>query len=263
MLKTVIHRGIRFLTGLVILSVTSASSCNGDDPPAPPSNPQGELQLLNVYDLDVPEPSGLSFGPGGETLLMVSDNTKKVYETTLQGGVIRTLEYEGDDTEGVTYNPDENIVAVAEERKKEIVFLDYANGTEQKRFEINTGGSTQNKGLEGLSYYADDKNFYMVNEDLPGEMIVWNEQNGIIGKTELKFADDYSGIFVDMQNHCLWIVSDESDKLFRCDFDAKVLKEYKLEKDKFEGVAVDAAGKLVYLVNDDEAKLYIFKIIEK
>ncbi len=251
------------MAGFVMLSTAMASSCNNDGPPAPPEHPQGELQLLNVYDLDLPEPSGLSFGPGGETLLMVSDNTKKVYETTLQGEVIRTLEYEGDDPEGVTYDAGQSRVAVAEERKRKIVFLDYDNGSEQESHEISTGGSTQNKGLEGLSYNVDDNNFYMVNEDLPGVLIIWDEQNGITRKTELNFADDYSGVFVDKPNNRLWIVSDESKSLYECNIDAEVLTQYKLEFDKFEGVAIDPANRMVYLVNDDKAKLYIYKIIEK
>ena len=45
--------------------------------------PLGTLELINSYDLDVPEPSGLSFGTDKNTLLTVSDHTNQVYELDL------------------------------------------------------------------------------------------------------------------------------------------------------------------------------------
>ena len=42
--------------------------------------PVGTLELIDSYEVDVPEPSGLSFGPDNETLLTVSDHTNQVYE---------------------------------------------------------------------------------------------------------------------------------------------------------------------------------------
>jgi len=211
--------------------------------------------------LDITEPSGLSFGPGGNSLLIVSDNTNKVYETDLQGNVIRELAYVGSDLEGVTFNEGTQIVAVAEERKRQIVFLDYPNGNEQERIDIATGGSTDNKGLEGLSFNKNNSAYYLVNEDVPGELIVWNKQFGNISTTELRFASDYSAIFVDVRNALLWIVSDESQTLYKCDYNANVLKEYILPYTKFEGVVVDVDQQLVYLVNDKTFKLFIFKIL--
>ncbi len=250
---------------LIVISfflLTAIESCKKEEADDTPSNPVGKLEKMSVHDLDILEPSGLSFGSGGNTLLIVSDNTNKVYETSLEGDIVRELAFEGNDLEGVTYNADEDIVAVAEERKKEIVFLDYTDGNEQERFQINTGGSSENKGLEGLSYNPNNSAYYMVNEDLPGELIIWNKQYGIISKTELHFADDYSAIFVDTQNAILWIVSDQSQALYMCDYSATVLKEYLLPRDKFEGVTIDTENKLLYLVNDSSAELYIYKIIE-
>jgi uncharacterized protein YjiK len=254
---------ISFIIIISLFLLTAIVSCKKEEVDAPPSNPVGKIEKFSVVNLDITEPSGLSFGPDGNTLLIVSDNTNKAYETTLQGDIIRELAYVGNDLEGIVYNADAGIVAIAEERKKEIVFLDYENGNELERFQINTGGSTQNKGLEGISYNPNNSAYYIVNEDLPGELIVWNKQFDIISKKELHFAGDYSAIFVDTQNSLLWIVSDESKALFQCDYNAKVLKEYSLPKDKFEGIAVDAENKLIYLVNDTTAELYIYKIIEK
>jgi uncharacterized protein YjiK len=253
---------ISLVTVVSFFLLTAIESCKKEEVDDTPSNPAGKIEKLSVINLDITEPSGLSFGPDGNTLLIVSDNTNKVYETSLQGDIIRELAYVGNDLEGVVYNPDKDIVAVAEERKKEIVFLEYETGNENERFQINTGGNTQNKGLEGVSYNPNNSAYYIVNEDLPGELIVWNKQFDIIGKTELHFAGDYSAIFVDTQNSLLWIVSDESKAVYKCDYSAKVLKEYSLPRDKFEGIAVDSDKNIIYLVNDSSAELYIYKIIE-
>ncbi len=246
----------------LLFLLTVIESCKKEEEDVTPSNPAGKIEKVNVIDLDITEPSGLSFGADGNTLLIVSDNTNKVYETSLQGELLRELDYVGNDLEGVVYNAGENIVAVAEERKREIVFMDYETGNESGRFQINTGGTTENKGLEGLSYNPNNSAYYMVNEDVPGELIIWNEQFDIISKTELHFAGDYSAIFVDTQNSLLWIVSDESKAIYKCDYNAKVLKEYALPRDKFEGIAVDTDNDNIYLVNDASAELYIYKIIE-
>ena len=250
-----------FYLAVIALFFLAADACKKEGGGvAPPENPSGILEKLDVFDLDVTEPSGLSFGPDKQTLLTVSDNTNKVYELDLQGNIIRELAYEGNDLEGVTYCPARNMIAVVEERKREIVFLDYEQGNEMGRFKIETGGDTDNKGLEGISFNPKNNAFYLVNEDAPGELIIWNEQYGIIDKTELHFAGDYSGINVDAENALLWIVSDESQTLYKCDYNAGVMKEYGLDRTKYEGVIVDAENNRVYLVNDRENTLSVYQI---
>jgi len=245
---------------LILLALIS--SCKKDEGgDIPPVEEAGKLEKISEFDLNVTEPSGLSFGPDGNTLLMVSDNTNKVYETDLEGNVLRELNYVGSDLEGVTFNAGEQIIAITEERARQVVFLDYQNGEEQNRFDIVTGGVTDNKGLEGISYNSNNDAYYIVNEDVPGEMIVWNETYSNISTTELHFASDYSAIFVDTKNAFVWMVSDESQALYKCDYNAKLIKEYPLPGTKFEGIAIDIEKQLVYLVNDKTFKLFIFKIL--
>ena len=250
-----------FYLAVIAFLFLAADACKKEEGGvAPPDNPSGILEKLDEFDLDVTEPSGLSFGPDKQTLLTVSDNTNKVYELDMEGNIIRELAYEGNDLEGVTYVSEKHLIAVVEERKREIVFLDYEHGNEMGRFTIETGGNTDNKGLEGVSFNPNNEAFYMLNEDVPGELIVWNEQYGIIDKTELRFAGDYSGIFADAENALLWIVSDESQALYKCDYNAGVIEEYELEQTKFEGVAVDASNNRIYLVNDGKNTLSVCQI---
>jgi len=259
-MKTLSKINYRLIVILFIMAVII--SCKKDETnDQPPVNPNGKLEKIAEYDLNVTEPSGLSFGQQGKTLLMVSDNTNKVYETDLQGNVLRELAYTGGDLEGVAFDEEKQIVAVVEERKRQVVILDYNDGEEIKRFNIITGGNGENKGLEGISFNNNNNTFYMVNEDLPGEMIIWNEEYDNINTTQLHFASDYSAIYVDVKNALLYIVSDESQALYQCDYNANVLKEYPLPSSKFEGVVVDAEKQLVYLVNDKTAVLAVFKIL--
>jgi len=249
----------RILT--IIITITFLAACQKDKVDIPVVEvPEGSLNLVNTYQLDIIEPSGLSFGPDGQTLLIVSDNVNMIYETNFEGEIIRTLNYVGADLEGVVYNPDENIIAVAEERLREIVIVDYELGNELSRYHIDVENNNDNKGLEGLSYNLNNKAYYIVNEDLPGELIVWNPKYDIIEKSELNFAIDYSAIFVDHNNSLLWILSDESQTLYMCDYKANVLMEFLLPKTKYEGVIVNYDLMKAYFVNDGTAKLEVFDL---
>ena len=250
------------LTLFTLVFLPIIESCEKQTVDPPPGNPKGELELINQFNLNITEPSGLSFGSTKSTLLIVSDNTNMVYETDLQGTIIRELPFVGNDLEGVTYNPDEDLIAVTEERRREVVFLDYETGNEQARYHIDVEVGSENSGLEGISYSKNNKAYYLVNESLPGEQIIWNPQFNIINSIALNFADDYSAIFVDTKNALLWIVSDQSQALYKTDYNANVLKEYPLERTKFEGITIDVDNNLIYLVNDATFELHIYKIID-
>ncbi len=249
-----------FISVILLAGIESCKKDNGND--MSPGNSAGSLESVCEIALDVTEPSGLSFGPGDSTLLVVSDNTNKVYEMSIEGEVIRELAYTGNDLEGVTYNPFENQVVVTEERQRQLVVLDYTDGTEQYRVDIPTGGNANNKGLEGVSYNTNNRVYYIVNEDLPGELILWSGAFGEVSATPLHFASDYSAIFTDAENSLIYIVSDESKALYKCDYNANVITRYPLPATKFEGVVVDSDRGMVYLVNDKTGKLYLFKILD-
>jgi len=235
------------------------SACKTKTPVDPViETPVGQLELIHTYQLQVPEPSGLSFGPGKKTLLTVSDNTNQVYELDMEGKVLRTLSYTGKDLEGITYNSENNLIVIAEEADREITLLDYDTGKKIETYRIDIEIGAENSGLEGVSYNPNNKLYYIINETNPDLMVLWNPVDGNISQEKLKFASDYSGIFADAGHSVLWFVSDQSEKLFKCDYNTNVLIEFNLDRLKYEGVAVD--NDLVYLVNDATAVLNIYKI---
>lgn len=245
--------------GIVILCF--CLSCKKEKTTTPEAGyTEGTLILLNSYNINVTEPSGLSFGPDNETLLTVSDNSNTVFEMTLDGDILRELDFEGSDIEGVTYNPNEDIIAVVDEQLREVIFIDYQSGLEISSYPIDIDANTDNKGLEGISYNRNNSAYYIVNEGDPGELVIWNTKFGVIEESVLSFADDYSSVFVDYDNSLLWFLSDESRALYRCDYNADVLEVFYLDISKYEGVVVDNELNKVYMVNDKTAVLDIFSI---
>ena len=239
-----------------------AYSCTKDKPTTPVIEiPTGTLELMETYDVDVPEPSGLSFGPNNASLLTVSDHTNQVYELDLQGNVLREYDYVGRDLEGVTYNSDKNIIAVVEETDREITLIDYDTGNKLATYKIEIPFGSNNSGLEGISYNMNNKLYYIVNETNPDLMIVWSPEFGIVSEENLDFASDYSGVFVDDKQSLLWFVSDQSKGLYKCDYNAQILTIFYLDELKYEGVVID--HDIVYLINDATAKLNNYKIKEE
>lgn len=248
---------------IIIFVALLAVSCKKDTTAVTPwpviEIPVGTLELIASYNINVTEPSGLSFGPDKTTLLTVSDNTNQVFEMDMQGNIIRTLNYAGKDLEGVTYNPDENIVAVVEEADREVTLIDYASGNKLETYEINIPSNSPNSGIEGISYNTNNKLYYIVNEVNPDLLIIWDPITGIIGEETLTFAIDYSGIYVDVDRSLLWFISDQAKSIYKCDYNTKVLEIFKLDALKYEGIVVD--GNMMYLVNDATGKLYHYQIV--
>lgn len=246
---------ISIIAALIIM----LGSCEKQDNPVPVIEvPIGELELIDSFTVNVPEPSGLSFGPDNVTLITVSDHTSQIYELDLQGNVLRTLAYEGRDLEGVTYNMDKNLIAVAEEADREITLVDYDSGNKIETYRIDIQIGSDNSGLEGVSFNKNNKMYYIVNETNPELMLIWSPEYGVISEIQLKFATDYSGIFVDDEHSLLWIVSDQSSRLYKCDYNGNVLLAFNLDDLKYEGVIVQ--NDIIYLINDATADLNIYRI---
>ena len=147
---------------------------------------------------------------------------------------------------------------MVEEKKLKVVLIDYEIGEETETFTIPITIGAESNGLEGISYNRHTGRYQLIVEKGPGRLISWTPELGIITDEKLTFAWDYSGIFSDDENSNLWIVSDESETLFKCDSSANVLMTFDLPDSKYEGIAVDQ--NIVYAVHDDNGTLSVFKI---
>lgn len=216
-----------------------------------------KLDLLDSYQLDLPEPSGLSISHDGKSLWTVSDDESLIFNITFNGEIIDSFLVDGTDLEGITII-DDSLLAIVLEKSNEIAILNY-NGKVITKRSLELKGE-ENSGLEGITFDKKNKVFYLVNEKAPGLLLKLNYQLEIIEKIELNFAKDYSAIFYDYNNNLLWVLSDESKTLYKTTITGKILTEYDVFIPKPEGVAIDFNSDRIYVVSDNTAKLYIFRL---
>ncbi len=248
---------------ILIFPFMLLAACNKDvAAPEVPSDPIVSGYKIELEDdilLDIAEPSGLSWAINHKDLIVVDDRTNKAYIIDTKGKTLSDLSYVGDDTEGVTLGAANNTIWIAEEAESKLIELN-ASGSEINSYKIDINRGSKKKGLEGLTYDSKEKIFYILNEAEPGLLIKWQINGGILSQKQLQFAQDYSGIFFDNADQSLWIVSDQSQKLFYCDKNAVVKQSFDLGFQKAEGVVVDQTNHRIYIVSDSEHKLFIYKI---
>ncbi len=247
---------------LFFISILAFSACNKDIKLPEDEDSQDltfELSLIGTTLLDIAEPSGLSWDFQHNNFIVVDDNTNKAYIIDKSGHTISSLIYSGDDTEGITVDIKNHNIWLAEESLSKLILMD-SMGNKINTYDIDIDRNSTKKGLEGLSYNSYNNTFYILNEAEPGLLITWKPLSGILSKTELQFAQDYSGIYADNADQSLWIVSDKSEMLYYCDKDGKVIQSFDLSIDKAEGVVADIENNRVYIVSDSQQKLYTYKI---
>ncbi len=218
----------------------------------------GGLTLINSYKIDVPEPSGLSFDANQEALFTVSDKTNNIYKLSLEGKLLKTIECDADDLEGITYSKTDNTIWIADERKRKLKQLNI-DGNTLKSFKIKVKAKKKNAELEGLTINNLSGNLLCLNEKKPGLLIETNQNGEVLEKHKLDFAKDYSGIYHDAETNNLWIVSDKSMTITQCDMKGNILNNYQTDIESMEGIVVDSNKKLIYVVSDELQKLFVFQ----
>lgn len=215
------------------------------------------LILQQEYTLNIPAPSGLSWGNVNNQLLVVSDSDSKFYRISTSGQIIGSINVQADDLEGIAWNEKTGEIWVLDELKGEVIKLT-AGGSEIGRISIDLSISTANNRLEGIAIDSEEEKIYVVNEKDPGMLAVLAFDGTPLEEYSLTWAEDYSGLFYDSQGEFLWIISDQSRVLARCDLKGKPLETYILPFEKAEGLVISADGNEVYIVNDETGRLYVF-----
>lgn len=215
------------------------------------------LNLINSYKLNVAEPSGLSFASGNLALYVVSDNSNKVYKISFEGEILAELSYVGSDLEGICYDSESSSIWIAEERDRKIVNLDL-QGNIIKVLSVNVDIRKENKGIEGISINSKTGNLFVLNESNPSVLLKLGSSQQILKEYSLNFANDYSGVFYDELSDNLWIISDESSTLTKCDLEGNPLETFRIGINKAEGIVVDSKNNKIYIVSDSDNKLYVY-----
>lgn len=216
-----------------------------------------QLDPIAEYVLDIPEPSGLSFGRDYKTLWVVSDAPdNRIYNISLTGETIQRLNFKGDDLEGISYDSLSNTLWIVEERRIEMVNVSL-NSTVLARKSIALTNET-NFGLEGI-VIVNAENFWVTNEKNPGALFFLDKDFQITNQKTITQMKDYSGLSYNNKTSDLWVVSDESALLARWNQSDGTITRFSVPIEKAEGVAIDPINNLIYIVSDRSQKLYVFK----
>lgn len=221
------------------------------------SNNFNTLKFSIAEVIPVPEPSGLALSLDEKYFWVVSDENSKVYLLDSWGRLVKSFKVKGDDLEGVTVI-DDSTIAVVLERTREIVILD-TSGAEKKRVKLDLEGEL-NYGLEGVAYDRDGKRFYVLNEKKPRLLITLDEDFRELRRDTLNFSKDLSGIHYDFVDNILWILSDESQSIYKTDLSGNVIEEFRIKITQPEGISLNKARTRLYIVSDKTESLYVFNL---
>jgi uncharacterized protein YjiK len=207
--------------------------------------------------IPVPEPSGLAMTLDETGFWVVSDKNSKVYLINSRGSVVKSFKVKGESLEGITVI-DRKTIGVVLERTREVVIID-TSGKEINRAALNLKGEL-NSGLEGITYDPVRKIFYVLNEKKPRLLITLDEELNELSRDTLNFSKDVSGIFYDNIDSTLWILSDESQRIFKTDLTGNPIKEYKINVTQPEGITLNEARTKLFIVSDKTENLYVFNL---
>ena len=215
--------------------------------------------ILESYNLALFEPSGLSYSADKKSFYLVSDRGI-VYKTSLTGEIIEELSYLGDDLEAITVNSSTSEIFICEESQGNLLKISN-KGVVQNTYNIlNAPGNT---GLEGLCYNNALNEFYMLKEKSEGLLIKYSIETGDKTDIALDFAFDYSGIYFNNITNNLWIVSDESKTLTKCDLDGNLIESFSIPISGMEGIVVNDDETEAYIVSDPNNKMYKISLTYK
>lgn len=241
-----------FYLSVFLFAVLQAFSCN--------KKQEESLKTLTfsvAEEIPVPEPSGIDISYDEKGFWVVSDQNSKVYLIDSWSKEIKNFKVNGEGLEGITVI-DDSTLAVVLERTREVVILD-TSGKELKRAALELEGEL-NSGLEGITYDPKGKKFYIINEKRPRLLITLDQNLKELKRDTLNFSKDVSEIFFDDIDNTLWILSDESQRLFNTDISGDLIKEFKIKVIQPEGITFNKTRTKLYIVSDKTENLYVFNL---
>ena len=242
------------------------------------------------------EPSGLTLNHDGSALYTISDDTKAVFRLDLKGrlSIAEPFFIGVDDLEGIAINADGSQLHAVQEETNAVISIDIASRRELSRRPLAAMANyasiaryfqdpPDNKGLEGITVNTRTGHLFVVKEGRPGLLIeldgegnsilqarLLNDRNGFVHPTVGAEKLDFSGLSYDGERNTIWIISDKGQCLFHYDWEQdRVLQRLDLivedKKEpkrirKSEGVAIDPARQRLYVVNEEDGVLYVFRI---
>jgi len=246
---------------IIILISALLISCSGDNKKKFTNETDSRLELTGSYKLNIREPSGLTLSSDSEFLWTVSDQYSSLYKITKNGQLVDSAEISGAGLEGIEIFGNNYFCVVTERDRGVLLYTPEIKLKKRVLLDLDMSNE-ENSGIEGIAHNPVTGVTYILNEKNPGLLIEINDKFDIVKKKKLNFAKDYSGLEIDTSKNHLWIISDESQLLFKCDLDGSPIDSFKVDIPQIEGIAIDFHENLIYLVSDKTEMLYVFRLTE-
>jgi uncharacterized protein YjiK len=242
----------------ILLQCIIVSGCNRHEPVSSitqtPSGMSAIQPIASYYiGTHVAEPSGIVYNAKSNSLMVVSDSHPELYEIDFQGKLLRTITTVSTDLEGLALSKTADTIYIVEEKNRKVVSY-RTNGTKISSFSADVA-TLPNNALEGITV-GKNGNLFVLNEKSPGMILEYQPNGTEINRVTLSHALDYSDIFFDDSADCLWVISDESKKIMKINRNGELISQWLIPFFKGEGISI--VRDTMYIVNDEDAKLYIF-----
>lgn len=215
------------------------------------------LELIATYSVRVDSPSGLSFGADRTTLWTISDKPGgRVYELDTLGNKIASLNYSGNDLEGIDFDSRDSTLWLVDENLGQLIHLDAGGGV--LGFQ-NIAGVSSGGGLEGLSLDEEHSRKFLLKEKDSGALIILDELSLSQDYQQIAFAPDFSSIFYIASQDKLWILSDEAASLYLVNLEGSFQEVYAFDMEQPEGMVYDEESGIFYIIDDTTEELYKYK----
>jgi uncharacterized protein YjiK len=206
------------------------------------------------------EPSGLALSLDRTVLWTISDDTRRVFQLSLEGDLLedKSIEVADKGLEGIALDPAGGTLLAVKEETNEILTIDikthevkgyaladmkcydevarYFAGKKKRKKKDN------NKGLEGITCNEETGTIFVLKEQGPGLLVevspnlqeilshkLLNDQNGFCDPDLAPDEIDFSDLCYDPSRGCVWIISDQASRLFLYDWkDNRVIHSEKL-----------------------------------
>lgn len=215
--------------------------------------PEEILQPIIAYNLNISEPSGIAYNSVSDLFMIVSDNRHEIFLVDSTGNIKSTILTSSSDMEGITLSPNCDTLFIVEETSKMVVAYN-SSGIQLFSFLVDVATNSDH-ALEGIARNTLNQRLIILNEKLPCLLLEY-ENSKEIWRKEINYSSDISDISFDEENKCWWIVSDESQKIFKLNMDMDIISEWRIPVNQAEGIAI--VRDKIYIISDAENKMYIF-----
>jgi uncharacterized protein YjiK len=198
--------------------------------------------------LSIPESSDIA--TDGQNFFIVSDRGM-LYKTDLNGKVILKADFIGVDFEAVCVVG--NQLVVSDEGARKIYYFNKETLKKERTVILNYDAAT-NRGVEGITYNPDRKEYYLFTEKDPVSCFIYDEQWQLKDYFIIKNISDISAACY--YKNQIWVLSDEDSGIYHLNIDTKQVElKYHLNLINPEGFCFSPNG-IMTVCSDDMQKIF-------